>query len=136
RAFPNLEPRVGGAHLLSEEFEVALAERRDLAVADHVDIGRGGVEEDILLAVAQAFIRRADTRLGRLDVVQCLKAVEYRLLDLDAEGAGADLDAVLAADAQAAGGAHRGPPPRLRDRDIFVGDTHAGARRVEAGIVL
>src|SRR5690606_4743389 len=135
RALAHFKARVGSTNLLAKELEVALAENRYLPVAQHVDIGCGGVEEDVLFAVAQALVRGAHAGFRRIDGVKGLKAVEDRLLDLDAEGARADLDTLIVRIGQAAACSDRRAPAGLCDRDAFIRDTDAGACGIERRIV-
>ena len=136
-AFADLEARAGGSHLLFQELEVLRPKRGDLAVADDVHERARRIEQGVLFGIAQAFDGRPHPRLGGQRVVLGLKPVEQRLLDLDAEEPCGEAGAVLAAPgvvgAVLAGDGR--PHSRLGDRHVFVGDAHAGARRIQRRIV-
>ena len=87
-AFADLEARARCPHLLLQEFEVAGAQHRDLAIANDIHESAGCIEQDVLLGVTQALGGGSHARLGGAHVVRGLKAVEQHLLDLHAKRTG------------------------------------------------
>ena len=74
-------------------------------------------------------------RLGSRNVVGGLKAVEQQLLDLHAKRTGGQAVAALRGVVDAGRAGDRRAPGGLGDRHVLIRDPHAGARRIQLGIV-
>lgn len=135
-AFAHIQPRLGRTNLLVQELEVALGQDGDLAIANHVHISADRAEQRVHLVVAQVLGACKHLRFGAGDIVSCLKAVEQRLVDLNAKACRrlprSDRRSVTdVADTQ-----NSGPITGLGNRNALIGHPHAGASRIQRRIEL
>ncbi|CAN0656126.1 protein of unknown function [Nitratireductor aquimarinus] len=136
RALSHIEARTCGAHLLFKEFEILRTKRRDLAITNHVHIGACGVEERVEFLVAQPFIRGAHTGLGRAHIVARLETIEDRLRQRNAKLARPDIRAVIVGERKRRRALNARAHAGLGNRNVFIRHPHAGAFRVQGGVVL
>ena len=137
RSLADLEARAGRARLLGQELQVLFGQHRDLAVADDIHVGAGGIEQRVLFVIAQALERRLHLRLGGPDIVGRLEAVEQHLVDLNTERAGGQAVTFLGRRiVDTARAADRRAPAGLGDRHVLVSDARAGPTVVQRRIQL
>jgi hypothetical protein len=135
-ALAHFETRARGARLLRQEFQITLQQHRHLPVANHIHIGAGRVEQDVLLSVAQALIGGEHPRFSGSDIVFGLETVEQQLVDLDAERSGGEPGARLRGVVDVRYAVYRWTIAGFGDGDALVGHPDAGTGRIQLRIEL
>jgi hypothetical protein len=150
RDLADVEAVAGLAELLLQNLDVVALQVQDRRVAQNVHVGRGAVEEDVLLRVAQVLPGADRLRFGLADPIAGAAAIEDVLVELqaDAAGVGCGLADVVACaslsredgagvvDAGVGRRANAGSIARLGPRHVLVRGAHAGPLRVKGRVAV